>query len=648
MIEHFIIGTSGHIDHGKTALIKALTDRDLDTAKEEKERGITINLGYTYFDLKDGTKAGIIDVPGHEKFLPNMVSGVCGMDMVLLVIALDEGIMPQTKEHIDIIEQLNIHTGIVVLTKMDMVEPDFAELMAEEVKEGLKGTVCDSWPSIRVSAKTGEGIEELKDLIVKVKGYIVRSHDIEGSLRLPIDRIIKLKGQGTVFAGTLLEGNVHMDEEVEIYPLGLCTRVKSIESHGIKGESATAGMRTALLLNNVKAEAIRRGMVIAKPDSIIPTTRIAAYIIMVKKTEKVLKNQQKVHVHVGTDEVIGRVKLLDADVLSEGESGFAEVVLEREIVVKRRDRFVIRFLSPLDTIGGGTVLIANSVKLKRNDEAVLGKLKAIHEDKSKEHILNIVRESDKMPIKTSKLLTLSELSKDIFDKEIGEIKALNELFIFSTKKEECFFTFKAEDALRQSIVEYFKELYTKRPYAVYESINSIKAKFFKGFEPLIVDGYLERLCEDSVLSIDGVNVRLFDRECPKDEVYTEVLEKLKVEFTKAGTDFVDVGSVDLKSVGAVKALENPFSDDDRNDLILGYVADKEIVMINDDFYTTPDIAKMIEDKVLKYFEDNEVISFASLRDLLGTSRRSAKPLMAYLDNVGITKWSGKETERVKK
>ncbi|MCR5375093.1 MAG: SelB C-terminal domain-containing protein, partial [Lachnospiraceae bacterium] len=396
-------------------------------------------------------------------------------------------------------------------------------------------------------------------------------------------------------------------------------------------------MRTALLLNNVKAEDIRRGMVIAKPDSIIPTTRIAAYITMVKKTEKVLKNQQKVHVHVGTDEVIGRVKLLDADVLSEGESGFAEVVLEREIVVKRRDRFVIRFLSPLDTIGGGTVLIANSDKLKRNDEAILGKLKVIHEDKSKEHILNIVRESDKMPIKISKLLALSELSKDTFDKEIDEIKVLNELFIFSTKKEECFFTFKAEDALRQSIVEYFKELYTKRPYAVYESINTVKAKFFKGFEPLIIDGYLERLCEDSVLSIDGVNVRLFDRECPKDEVYKSVLNKLRTEFEKAGTDFADVKNINLI-----------VSDEDRADLISEYVVRGEIVMINDDFYTTPDIARMIENKVLEFFEDNEVISFASLRDLLGTSRRSAKPLMAYLDNVGITKWSGKETERVKK
>ncbi|MBQ9580254.1 MAG: SelB C-terminal domain-containing protein, partial [Lachnospiraceae bacterium] len=355
-----------------------------------------------------------------------------------------------------------------------------------------------------------------------------------------------------------------------------------------------------------------------------------------------------VHVHVGTDEVIGRVKLLDADVLSEGESGFAEVVLEREIVVKRRDRFVIRFLSPLDTIGGGIVLIANSDKLKRNDEGVLGKLKAIHEDKSKEHILNIVRESNKMPIKASKLLTLSELDKDTFDKEIDEIKTLNELFIFSTKKEECFFTFKAEDALRQEIVQYFRDLYERRPYAVYESINTVKAKFFKGFEPLIIDGYLERLCADEILSIEGVNVRLFDRECPKDEVYTEVLEKLRAAFTKAGTDFVDVGSVDLKSVNAVKALENPLSDEDRADLISEYVARGEIVMINDDFYTTPDIAKMIEDKVLKFFESNEVISFASLRDLLETSRRSAKPLMAYLDNVGITAWCGKETERVKK
>jgi len=635
-VEHFIIGTSGHIDHGKTALIKALTGRDLDTGKEEKERGITIELGFTYFDLPDKTRAGIIDVPGHEKFLPNMLSGVCGMDLVLLVIALDEGVMPQTVEHMDILQELNVSSGIVVLTKCDMVDEEFADLMEEEIKERLKGTVAQNWPAIRVSAVKNINIDKLIALIMDAKKSIVRSHDTKGQFRLPVDRILSIKGLGTVLAGTVLEGNVHVDEELTIYPVGIKTKVKSIETHGATVNDATAGMRTALLLQGVKKDDIRRGMVIAVPDSVKPTTRIDVNLSLLKHVERTVKNQQRVHLHIGTDEVTARVVLLNKDVIMPGEEAYAELVLEREIAVRRGDRFVIRFLSPLETIGGGSVINANAVKKKRNDEKVIIQLDNQFNNKAKEALIHLIEEQN-TPIKDSKLKSLSEITEDEYRAVIGEIIADREVFVLESKKEPYYLSYEAEDRIRNAITGYMKEVFDKRPYRSYESKLEIKNRFIKAFEPFAIDAYYERLEKENVIDIDGDKVMLTGYEIRHDEIYESVLTRLLDEFAKHNADFVDINDLRPKEL----------SDRDYADLIESYALFDKIVMINDDFYTTKEVAKMIEDKVVKYFEKEDIISFASLRDILDTSRRSAKPIMAYLDRRGITAWCGKETERKK-
>ncbi|MBR5788607.1 MAG: selenocysteine-specific translation elongation factor [Lachnospiraceae bacterium] len=636
-MEHFIIGTSGHIDHGKTALIKALTGRDLDTGKEEKERGITIELGFTYFDLPDKTRAGIIDVPGHEKFLPNMLSGVCGMDLVLLVIALDEGVMPQTVEHMDILHELNVSSGIVVLTKCDMVELDFADLMEEEITEKLKGTVAEKWPKIRVSAVKNINIDKLISLICDAKKNIVRSHDTKGQFRLPVDRILSIKGLGTVLAGTVLEGNVHVDEELTIYPIGIKTKVKSIESHGETVNDANAGMRTALLLQGVKKEDIKRGMVIAVPGSIVPTTRIDVNLSLLKHVERSIKNQQRVHLHIGTDEVTARVVLLNKDVLMPGDEAYAELVLEREIAVRRGDRFVIRFLSPLETIGGGSIINANAVKKKRNDEKVIKQLDNQFNNKAKEALIHLIEEQN-APIKDSKLRTISEIAEDDFRTEMDEIIDNKEVFVLASKKENYYLSYETEDNIRNAIVSYIKSSLENRPYKSYENKLEIKNKFLKAFEPFAIDAYFERLVGDGLISIENDRVMLNGYEVTHDDTYERVLDRLLKEFKAHGTDFI--GIKELKP----QAL----SDTDYADLIESYCLEDRIVKINDDFYTTTEVAGEIEDKVIKFFEKEDIISFASLRDLLGTSRRSAKPVMAYLDNRGITAWSGKETERKKK
>lgn len=633
-MEHFIIGTSGHIDHGKTALIKALTGRDLDTGKEEKERGITIELGFTYFDLPDKTRAGIIDVPGHEKFLPNMLSGVCGMDLVLLVIALDEGVMPQTVEHMDILQELNVSSGIVVLTKCDMVDSEFADLMEEEINDKLKGTVAEKWPMIRVSAVKNINIDKLVSLIMNAKKSIVRSHDTKGQFRLPVDRILSIKGLGTVLAGTVLEGSVHVDEELMIYPIGIKTKVKSIESHGETVNDATAGMRTALLLQGVKKEDIKRGMVIAIPDSIKPTTRIDVNLSLLKHVERSVKNQQKVHLHVGTDEVTARVVLLNKDVLLPGEEAYAELIPEREIAVRRGDRFVIRFLSPLETIGGGSIINANAVKKKRNDEKVINQLDNQFNNKKKEALIHLIEEQS-APIKDSKLRTMSEIPKEEYRVAISEIIDNKEVFVLNSKKEDYYLSYEAEDEIRSAIVSHIKRVFEKRPYRSYENKLEIKNKFLKSFEPFAIDAYFERLIADGVISLDNDKAMLTGHEVKHDDIYEDVLKSLLKEFKAHGTDFVDIKELKPREL----------SDTDYADLIESFCLEEKIIKINDDFYTTAEVARKIEDEVIKYFEKEEIISFASLRDILNTSRRSAKPIMAYLDNRGITAWCGKETER---
>lgn len=636
-MEHFIIGTSGHIDHGKTALIKALTGRDLDTGKEEKERGITIELGFTYFDLPDKTRAGIIDVPGHEKFLPNMLSGVCGMDLVLLVIALDEGVMPQTVEHMDILQELNVSSGIVVLTKCDMVDSEFADLMEEEINDKLKGTVAEKWPRVRVSAVKNTNIDKLISLIMDVKKNIARSHDTKGQFRLPVDRILSIKGLGTVLAGTVLEGNVHVDEELTIYPAGIETKVKSIESHGETVNDATAGMRTALLLQGVKKEDIKRGMVIAIPDSIKSTTRIDVNLSLLKHVERSVKNQQKVHLHVGTDEVTARVVLLNKDVLLPGEEAYAELILEREIAVRRGDRFVIRFLSPLETIGGGSIINANAVKKKRNDEKVINQLDNQFNNKIKEALIHLI-EDQSVPIKDSKLRTMSEIPEEEYRVAICEIIDNKEVFVLNSKKENYYLSYEAEDEIRNAIISHIKRIFEERPYRSYENKLEIKNKFLKLFEPFAIDAYFERLIADGVISLDNDKVMLTGHEVKHDDIYEDVLISLLKEFKAHGTDFVDIKELKPREL----------SDTDYTDLIESFCIEDRIVKINDDFYTTAEVARKIEDEVIKYFEKEEIISFASLRDILNTSRRSAKPIMAYLDNRGITAWCGKETERKKR
>jgi selenocysteine-specific elongation factor len=368
-MKHLVMGTAGHVDHGKTALIKRLTGVDTDRLKEEKERGITIELGFASLPLPDGRVLGVVDVPGHERFVRNMVAGAAGIDLVMMVIAADEGVMPQTREHLQICNLLGIRKGLVALTKTDMVDPDWLNLVAEDVSTFLQGTFLEGAPVVPVSSLTGEGLSELVGTLARVASEVEESVDI-GLFRLPVDRVFTMKGFGTVVTGTLASGKVKIGEEVEAFPIGLKAKVRGIQVHNAAVEAAEAGQRTAVNLQGVEKTAIERGGVLAGPDTLAATRRLDCLYRHLAGAAKKLRNRTRVRLHTGTSEVMARVILLDRDELEPGQETCVQLVLEQPLAVVAGDRFVVRSYSPVTTIGGGLIVDPLPAKHKRMSEAV--------------------------------------------------------------------------------------------------------------------------------------------------------------------------------------------------------------------------------------------------------------------------------------
>lgn len=696
-MEHLIIGTAGHIDHGKTALIRALTGRDPDRLKEEKERGITTDLGFTWFDLPDGRRAGVIDVPGHEKFLPNMLAGVWGMDLVLLVIALDEGIMPQTREHMDILSFLDVPGGIVVLTKADMVEPEWADMMEEEIAQGLAGTMFSGWPRLRVSAVTGQRIDKLKEQIVRTEKELTRNRSVSGRFRLPIDRVISFRGLGLVAAGTVAEGMAFPDQELMISPTGQKTRVRGIQIHGEDAERAEAGQRAALLLKGVSKEDLKRGYALVDSESPEAALRLDVRLSMVKGTSRVLKNQSRVHLHAGPAAVLCRVVLLEQDALAAGETGYAQLVLEEPLAVKEKDPFVIRFYSPLETIGGGRILDAHPVRHKRHDEQVMEYLKNRENDRRGPMLLSQLSGAAGRPLGMGELAERTGFSREEIRPAAEELAEGGECLLLTGKK-ECFVWLWAEAEQEAHRLEQFlADYHRRRPCRRGIEKALLKSSLCRAWEPAKFDawlGYLaahggsrkpDRTAEDSEMEgnsrtvseaaeaekIDGSALKSADVKEKETDVEGVVLP---VEQTRQETGRIRIADglvaladfePELDAAGEAlkrqltetfaaagfdfrKASElRPESMDETNyQELLAFLTEKgEFAAISDEFYTTAALAEEMENRVKAYFRENEFLSFGSLRDLLGSSRRSAKPAMAYLDRRKVTAWCGKETER---
>ena len=635
-MKNIIVGTAGHIDHGKTTLIKALTGRNTDRWEEEQRRGITIDLGFTYFDLKNGDRVGIIDVPGHEKFINNMVAGVVGMDLVLLVVAADEGIMPQTREHMDILGLLGIKKSILVINKCDLVDEEWLELVEEEIQEELEGTFVEGAPVVKVSAATGQGLDELTDTIQQLMSDEVVAKDTQTIPRLPIDRAFTLSGFGTIITGTLISGTITREDVLEMYPIGKECKIRNIQVHGQNQDKCYAGQRVAINLSNVKKKEIRRGCVLAPKNSMKNTDLLDVKLKVLEDSMRILTNHERLHLYTGTSEILCRAVLLDKEQIGPGEEGLVQLRLEEEIAVKRGDRFVVRFYSPMETIGGGIVLEPNPVRKKRFDAQAIEELKK-KESGSLGDVMELqIKEHGDTMITLAELAKVMAHSVDELKEYLDELEESGTIFVFPMKKDTYLWHRDSEFAVRQKIEETLQKYHSEHPYRYGMKKAEIHNTFLKKIKPNIFDAYIERMTGENVYGRREEYLSLPGYEVPKDAMYLQTEKLIEDTFEKAGYDFVRFSEIDFGKIPRQTA----------EDVVLMMIDEGKVLRINEEMFTMKHLMDEAKEKIQNHLKEENLITIAQVRDMFSTSRKSAKPILEYMDSIKVTKKTGGESERV--
>ena len=635
-MKNIIIGTAGHIDHGKTTLIKALTGRDTDRWEEEKRRGITIDLGFTYFDLKSGDRVGIIDVPGHEKFINNMVAGVVGMDLVMLVVAADEGIMPQTREHMAILGQLGVEKSILVLNKCDLVDEEWLELVEEEIKEELEGTFIENAPVIKVSAVTGEGIPNLIHVIEQLAAEEVKEKDINTIARLPIDRTFSLTGFGTIVTGTLLSGTITKDAVLEMYPIQKECKIRSIQVHGEDTSRCFAGQRVAINLSNIKKSEVARGCVLAPPNSMKNTKLLDVKLSVLPSSLRVLTNHARLHFFTGTSEILCRAVLLDKDEIGPGEQGYVQLRLEEEIALRRGDKFIVRFYSPLETIGGGVILEPNPAKKKRFHPEIIEELKKKEMGSSQDVIELHIKSHGETMITLRELAKLTALSMEEITKDVMVLQNQGLIRTFFMKKDTYVWHIGSEQLVQQQLQEALKIYQEKFPYRYGMKKAEVHMTFMKKIKQNVFDMYMELLINEEIIFRHNEFLHLPDFAVCKDNIYEKTTKIMLDAFKKADYDFIRYSEMEFQ--GIKKEIVD--------DILALLVDEGTVVKVADDLYTLNELMEQAKKMIIETLEKTPLITIAQVRDLFQTSRKSAKPILEYMDNIKITKKNGTESERV--
>lgn len=623
-MRNIIIGTAGHIDHGKTTLIKALTGRETDRWEEEKRRGITIDLGFTYFDLPDGNKAGIIDVPGHEKFIKNMLAGVVGMDMVLLVIAADEGIMPQTTEHLNILNLLGVENGIVVITKCDIVDQEWISLVREDITETISSTFLEGAPIVEVSSKTGQGIEKLIQEIINIADKAVKERELNTIPRLPIDRVFSIQGFGTVITGTLITGILKKGEEVEIYPVNKICRIRNIQVHSSDVEKAYAGQRTAINLSNIKKNEIYRGCVIAPVNSMKNTMMLDVKLNLLKSSKRVVINRSRLHLYTGTSEILTRVVLLDRDELTPGESCYAQLRLEEEIAVRRGDKFIVRFYSPLETIGGGEIIEPLPLKRKRFDENLIEELKIKEKGTGADVIEKIIKETKDL-LSVSGLAKTTALTETEVQDNIEILEQEEKITLFKVKNDMYVWHKSFEIEIEEKLEKYLFNYHKENKYATGAKKSEIKSKFFPNLKQLLFDVIIQAFVEKGLIKQSDEFISLTYFTIEYDEDYRKIKERVLMILDEVKFELLKIDELSEK-------INHPMTDD----VLSLMLTEKDLVRIND-LVTTRELYEEAKNILVEFLNKNKKISAAQYRDLINTNRKTAIALLEHFDMLKLTK-----------
>lgn len=627
-MKHVIIGTAGHVDHGKTLLIKALTGIDTDRLAEEKKRGITIELGFAHLDWPDGTQAGIVDVPGHERFIKNMLSGAGGIDLAMLVVAADEGFMPQTVEHLNILTLLGIRDGLIVITKKDMVDEEWLEMVQEEVHERAKGSFLEGKPILTVSAYTGEGIPELKQALYTLV-HAAAEKSVRVPFRLPVDRVFSVDGFGTVVTGTLIEGCMNEGDAAELVPSGTETRIRNLQVHGKTVHTAYAGQRVAVNLAGLKKTDVRRGDAVARPGSVRVSRMLDVKLQNLRDSGRVITNDMQVHLYHGAAVVLAKVVLLDRDALEPGESGYAQLRMAEPVATKNGDRFVIRFYSPLETIGGGVILDDAPTRHKRNVPAILEALKIKESGTAGDRVAQVLTEF-KATLPTAQLLG-AKLGLDA-----GPLAAeLAGLLAAGRAVEPLpgrFIAAAALDEVAASCKTLLSGYHAKNPLHAGMKAAELRQKLFRATDQAVADALLAALCREGVIRRAGERYALAEFEVRYTKRQSAIREKLLQYYAGAGIE-----------PATVEEVAATFPQNERADLkqvLDSMLSGGELVMLSPQIcYGSAAYARACA-AAQAHFAENETLTLAQMRDLLDTSRKYALAVLEYFDKTGITKKEG--------
>ena len=636
-MKYVVVGTAGHIDHGKSALVEALTGTNPDRLEEEKRRGITIDLGFAHLDLGDGLRVAFVDVPGHERFVKNMLAGVGGIDLVLLVVAADESIKPQTREHFQICSLLGIHKGLVAITKIDLVDRDMVDLVALEIHELVRGSFLEGAPVLPVSARTGDGLDQLKTELRR-SSLEMRPRPVDRPFRLPIDRAFVMKGFGAVVTGTLIAGKIRKEEEVEIFPLGRRARVRGIEVHNQPAAEAVAGQRTALNLVGIEARELARGMVLAPPGLFEATARLDSTLTLLSSV-RALKNRARVHFHCWTAETVAEVVLLNTRELGPGERAYAQLRLAEPGFFLPGDRFIIRQFSPLLTLGGGTVLHNLPGKHSALDGGLSRALAAFEEGGPDARLEILIEQFGETPPLALVARTGWELSEVL---RVAKRLENEKRMIILGSPPSVFVHPEHFKSLAEVVVAQLEQFHKSAPLAQGISKEDLRGKAAaQGARaeppappsPLLFGALLDSLARQGQVDVEGEVVRLKGREVRLSAEEARAKDEINRAFERAG----------LAVPSAREVIESLRIDRGRAEKLLQILLkEKGLVRVAEDLiFHQSSLAKLRELLARRKAQSNQ-LNVATFKDLTGLSRKYAIPLLEYLDRERVTRRLGDE------
>lgn len=624
-MKQIILGTAGHIDHGKTSLIKAISGYDTDRLKEEKRRGITIELGFAALDLPSGIHIGIVDVPGHEKFIKNMVAGATGIDVVAMIIAADEGVMPQTREHLEICSLLGIRYGFIVLTKIDMVDEEWAELVTDDVREFVEGSFLEDAPVIPVSSTTGKGIPEF---IKTLDDFCSKIPDKKpgGLFRLPVDRVFTMKGFGTVITGTLIAGKISVGESVMIYPGNIKSKIRGLQVHDKQVESAEAGMRTAINFQGIEKATVNRGDVVARPETLKNSYMLDVEFHLLKSNERPVKSRERARFHTGTSELPCYIVLLDRETLDPGETAIIQLRLDIPVNCVKEDHFVIRSYSPVRTLGGGRILNPVPGKHKRFKKNINTYLQALADADNESIIVLHAKEAGYAEVMFADLSIMTNLSGKQLDNTLQSL--MSKKVIIQTGREfKRYIHHDTYETFSKTVNDLLTNYHKTHPLKNGMPKGELNSKFPSILSDKLFNQMMNMMTKTKKIVISENTIRLPDHQVTLKADQTDVKDKIIKTYVSGGLQ-----------PPYFKALVESLRIDPRDskNVLMHLVNEGVIIKVKDELFFHADIISDLQNRLVDFLKSNSEIDTPRFKEMTGVSRKYTIPLLEYFDSKNIT------------